>query len=133
MRSWLIGLVLVLGLSGPTVGQSDEIKNVISSQIEAFRADDFSTAFTFASPSIRQIFRTPDNFGRMVSQGYPMVWRPSEVEYLGLRETRGVLAQRIQIVDAQGRVHVLDYFMIETPEGWKINGVELVKQDELSA
>ena len=112
--------------------RGDEIKGVISSQIEAFQSDDFSTAFTFASPSIQLMFGTPDNFGRMVSQGFPMVWRPSDVEYLGLREDRGALVQRLQVTDSDGRLHVLDYFMVETADGWKINGVEFVKQNDLN-
>ncbi|MEP3847243.1 MAG: DUF4864 domain-containing protein [Paracoccaceae bacterium] len=132
MRNWIVGVVFALGLAGPSFGQGDEIKGVISSQIEAFQSDDFSTAFTFASPSIQLMFRTPDNFGRMVSQGFPMVWRPSDVEYLGLRQDRGTLVQRIKVTDADGRLHVLDYFMVETADGWKINGVEFVKQDDLN-
>ena len=132
MRNWIVGAVLALAFAGSSFGQGDEIKGVISSQIEAFEQDDFSTAFTFASPSIQLIFRNPDNFGRMVSQGFPMVWRPADVEFLSLREERGSLAQRVQITDADGRVHVLDYFMIETADGWKINGVEFVKQDDLN-
>ena len=132
MRNWIVGALLALGLTGPSFGQGDEIRGVISSQIEAFQSDDFSTAFTFASPSIQLMFRTPDNFGRMVSQGFPMVWRPSDVEYLGLRQDSGALVQRIQVTDADGKLHVLDYFMVETAEGWKINGVEFVKQDDLN-
>ena len=132
MRNWIVGAVLALGLTGPSFGQGDEIKGVISSQIEAFQSDDFSTAFTFASPSIQLMFRTPDNFGRMVSQGFPMVWRPSDVEYLGLRQDRGALVQRLQVTDSDGRLHVLDYFMVETADGWKINGVEFVKQNDLN-
>ena len=132
MRNWIVGAVLALGFAGPSFGQGDEIKGVISSQIEAFQSDDFSTAFTFASPSIQLMFRTPDNFGRMVSQGFPMVWRPSDVEYLGLRQDRGALVQRLQVTDSDGRLHVLDYFMVETADGWKINGVEFVKQNDLN-
>ena len=133
MRVWIAGLLLGMTLSVAAVAQGREIEGVISGQIEAFQADDFARAFTFASPSIQMIFRTPENFGRMVTGGYPMVWRPAEVEYLGMREERGAPVQRVQIVDAQGRVHMLDYYMIETPEGWKINGVELLKAEDFSA
>ncbi|MEO9516592.1 MAG: DUF4864 domain-containing protein [Paracoccaceae bacterium] len=132
MRNWIVGAVLALGLTGPSFGQGGNIQGVISSQIEAFQSDDFSTAFTFASPSIQLMFRTPDNFGRMVSQGFPMVWRSSGVEYLGLRQEQGTFVQRIQVTDSEGRLHVLDYFMVETADGWKINGVEFVKQDDLN-
>ncbi|MEP6067699.1 MAG: DUF4864 domain-containing protein [Paracoccaceae bacterium] len=132
MRNWIVGVVLALGMPMASFGQGNEIKGVISNQIEAFRSDDFSTAFTFASPAIQLMFKTPDNFGRMVSQGFPMVWRPSDVEYLGLHQEPGALVQRIQVTDAEGVSHVLDYMMVETADGWKINGVELVKNDDLS-
>jgi hypothetical protein len=69
----------------------------------------------------------------MVTQGYPMVWRPAQVEFLALRSQDGRLAQRVRIVDEAGLVHVLDYFMIPTEDGWKINGVELLKQEGLNA
>jgi len=83
MRQLLFILACCVGLVGPAQAQSDEIKAVIGNQIEAFLADDFATAFTFASPMIREIFRTPENFGSMVRNGYPMVWRPAEIRYLG--------------------------------------------------
>lgn len=132
MRTFLLSLACVLAFSGLLRAQGNEIEGVITRQLDAFRADDFATAFTFASPSIRGMFGTAENFGRMVTQGYPMVWRPADVEYLGLREERGTLAQRVQIVDAEGRLHLLDYFMIETVDGWKINGVQFVEADAQS-
>ena len=38
--------------------------------------------------------------------------------------------QRVMITDAAGRTHLLDYEMIETPEGWQINGVSLLPAPE---
>ena len=61
MRRWLLGAVL-LALLGSGAGAQDAqgaIREVISDQIAAFEADDFATAFTFASPAIREIFGTP--------------------------------------------------------------------------
>jgi hypothetical protein len=72
------------------------------------------------------MFRTPENFGLMVRQGFPMVWRPADVEFLGLRDEAGQLWQRVQVRDAQGGLHQLDYNMIETESGWQINGVQMV-------
>ena len=94
--------------------------------IQPRKADDFGTAFTFASPNIKGIFGTAERFGQMVRQGYPMVHRPDDVRFLGLREDSGRTIQRVMIRDAQGRLHMLDYEMIETPEGWQINGVRLL-------
>ena len=130
MRVLMMALCLVFGLHGSVQAQDEDIRGTISAQIEAFRADDFARAFTFASPNIRTLFGTPENFGGMVRSGYPMVWRPTEVEYLDLRERGGQLWQKVMITDAAGQVHILDYQMIETKNGWKINGVQLLKSAE---
>ena len=122
----------VLAGIGPAAAQERGIEDTITQQLEAFKADDFGAAFDFASPTIRNIFRTPENFGAMVRQGYPMVWRPGEVTYLEQREIAGAIWQKVQIVDGAGRLHILDYQMIRTPEGWQINGVQLLKQPEVS-
>ena len=110
----------------PALAQDDPIRTTIQSQLNALQADDFATAFTFASPTIKGIFGTAENFGQMVRQGYPMVHRPAEVKMLDLREVAGNLWQREMITDMQGRTHLLDYQMIETPQGWQINGVQLL-------
>ncbi|PWJ16259.1 DUF4864 domain-containing protein [Jannaschia seohaensis] len=120
-------------LCWPALAQQDAFKGVIGAQIEAFRADDFDTAFTFASPGIQGMFRTPDNFGRMVRQGYPMVWRPERVEYLGAQREGPGWRQEILVTDMEGRLHKLAYTMVETPEGWKIAGVQLLRAPEVGA
>lgn len=40
-------------------GEVADIRNVILAQLEAFKADDGTAAFSFAAPEIRKIFRTP--------------------------------------------------------------------------
>ncbi|MEM6637093.1 MAG: DUF4864 domain-containing protein [Pseudomonadota bacterium] len=135
MRTFIIGAVLALAASFASAQEprNPSIEGTIQRQLEAFQADDFVTAFTFASPSIRQMFGTPERFGQMVRNGYPMVWRPAEVEYLELREIRGALWQKVLIRDGEGRFHTLDYQMIPTEGGWQINGVTVVRQPDVGA
>lgn len=133
MRKWMMVAALAVGLTGAAWAQGTEIEGVISSQIEAFKVDDFAQAFTFAAPSIQGIFRTPENFGRMVTQGYPMVWRPADVTYLDLRQEAGRYIQTVRIEDTQGTTHYLEYSMIETADGWKISGVQLLDAPGVSA
>ncbi|MEM9638750.1 MAG: DUF4864 domain-containing protein, partial [Pseudomonadota bacterium] len=80
-----------------------------------------------------RLFQTPENFQRMVTQGYPMVWRPGDVRYLELREQGSTYWQRVMITDQNGRVHILDYRMLETGEGWRINGVQILDSADFSA
>lgn len=137
MRAFIIALGFIMALGGtvpgPAAAQDTDIRGVISSQIDAFKADDFNTAFSFAAPTIQNIFRTPENFGRMVSQGYPMVWRPADVEYLELRQENGAIFQDLRITDAEGRVHLLEYRMTEMATGWKISGVRLLEAAGVAA
>lgn len=109
------------------------IESVIRRQMDAFLADDFAAAFEFASPSIRNMFRTPENFGAMVRNGYPMVWRPGDVQFGDLRDLSGALWQKVIVTDADGRTHVLDYRMQMQDGQWRISGVRILPQPELSA
>lgn len=123
MRRLTLALLAVILMAFPARADETAIRSVIESQMDAFQADDFTTAFSFASPTIRQIFGSPEQFGRMVRQGYPMVWRPSEVRFLDAQVIDGLLWQSVMVRDQKGAVHVLDYQMIELDDGWKINAV----------
>jgi hypothetical protein len=128
MRARILAVCLSL-MSAPAFAdepRNPAIEGTIQSQIDAFVADDFATAFSFASPNIKGIFGTPENFGAMVTQGYPMVHRPRAVEMLELREVAGNLWQRVMVTDQAGASHLLDYMMVETPDGWQINAVQLL-------
>lgn len=129
----ILACLLSFGLMLPATAQEAPIEQTIRSQIDAFLADDFVTAFTFASPTIKSMFGTPENFGAMVKNGYPMVHRPSDVRMGDLREVAGGLWQRVFVTDAEGRGHVLDYQMVETADGWKINAVHLLRADGVGA
>lgn len=102
------------------------IEAVIANQIAAFQVDDFEAAFEYASPSIRAIFQTPERFGEMVQQGYPMVHRPGGIRFGERRAQGGFVLQRVLITDAEGRLHVLEYQMLQTDSGFLINGVRLL-------
>ena len=89
------------------------------------RADDWVRAFTFASPTIQGIFRDPETFSRMVTSGYPMVWKPRSVRAGPLTETPRGLSQAMIFEDAEGRFFIADYLMIEVGGEWRINGVSI--------
>ena len=121
----LLSLAVIVGLATPVWADGHSPREVIRSQLDAFGQDDFSTAFTFASPMSQSMFGTAERFGTMVVQGYPMVWRQQGVRFL---ETGRDDRQELLITDEAGRLHQLEYEMIEGPAGWKINGVRIVPQ-----
>ena len=133
MRRWIFAVFLMTVTSGAAIAQSLEIQGTISRQIEAFRTDDFGTAFSYASPNIQEMFRNAENFGRMVRQGYPMVWRPADVRFLELKQLGAFQLQKVMVKDGNGRFHVLEYEMVQTGIGWQINGVRLLPAAELGA
>lgn len=118
-------LSLVVGLSLPARAQSDEIVGVITSQIEAFQANDLDKAFSHASPTIKGMFGNSERFGVMVERGYPMVWRPADVKFGPLRIVNGRNVQIVFFTDQTGAIFEASYEMIETGQGWQINGVSL--------
>jgi hypothetical protein len=126
MRQFLIGLFLSAAVALPAQAEEADIHAIIDQQLMAFKADDFDTAFTFASPNLQRLFQTPQVFERMVTEGYPMVWRPGAVRYLETRNEGETVWQRVMITDQAGRVHLLDYRMLQTPDGWRINGVQIL-------
>ena len=133
MRRMILSLAAVLVVSVAAQAQENPIEKVIADQLAAFQADDFDTAYSFASPTIKRLFGSPERFGQMVREGYPMVYRPADVTMLEQRVMGGQTVQRVMMRDAAGRLHFLAYQMIETPEGWQINGVQILRAPEVGA
>ncbi|MDM8166465.1 DUF4864 domain-containing protein [Roseovarius sp.] len=132
MRHMISAILVALALALPAKANED-IEKVISNQIDAFLADDFETAFTYASPMIKDIFGTPEKFGQMVRQGYPMVWRPSEVNFLSIDRRGKELWQNVMVRDAEGALYILEYQMVPGGTGWLINAVRVRKATEGTA
>jgi hypothetical protein len=126
----LIAMMFATLLLSLPVRADDAARQVISDQIAAFQQDDFETAFTYASPMIKGIFGTPQRFGQMVRDGYPMVWRPSDVEFLEAEQIGKALVQDVLIRDAEGVLYEVEYEMIQGEDGWKINGVRVKRAPE---
>ena len=113
--------------------EQTDIQNTISNQLEAFASDDFTEAFTHASPGIKDIFGSVDNFSRMVKKGYPMVWRYNNFQFLKLEETPQGYSQIVRITDKKDELFLLKYFMKNISGIWKISGVTIIKTSDFSA
>ena len=124
---------LIFCFGSVAFADESKIQNVISSQIEAFQQGDIETAFNFASPKIQMLFGSPENFGKMVKNGYPMVWRPSDVTFLRQKADGGVIFQEMRFFDSSGKAHSFIYEMVEVAGSWKINGVFKIRSSDASA
>jgi Domain of unknown function (DUF4864) len=115
--------LLSLAATFAVADEAADIRGVIGDQITAFGAGDLPGAYSYASPDIQAIFPSPEIFGGMVRQGYPMIWKPSQVVYFDLRTEGGKLLQRMGFRDGAGQLHLFDYEMIQGTDGWRIDGV----------
>lgn len=132
LTSFLAGLLLLVGVvSTPFTVRSDDssnaIQSVIQNQLDAFQANDLDTAFSFASPTIQEKFGSAETFGRMVKNGYPMVWRPASRQWQKLVQTDAGPVQVVLFEDANGRMHEAGYLMQLIDGTWRINGVHVRK------
>lgn len=124
--------LVLLAFSAPAFSQSkpaDPYEAVIAQQLDAFQSDDFARAFTFASPMIKGMFGTPERFGQMVEQGYPMVHRPAEVRYGAVVSDGRRVVKTVWFTDQAGRRFEAAYEMIQAGGIWQINGVSIREAD----
>ena len=128
-----IAVFLIFISTISTADEQTDIQNTISNQLEAFASDDFTEAFTHASPGIKDIFGSVDNFSRMVKKGYPMVWRYNNFQFLKLEETPQGYSQIVRITDKKDELFLLKYFMKNISGIWKISGVTIIKASDFSA
>jgi len=107
---------------------AEAAREVIQSQISAFEDKEIQTAYGFAAPNIQRIFPNPQVFGRMVREGYPMVWNPSETLFLDVERRGEALVQRLRIVDQAGVSYVAEYIMVRINGEWRIAGVQIEEE-----
>ncbi|HZA66611.1 MAG TPA: DUF4864 domain-containing protein [Geminicoccaceae bacterium] len=130
----LVALVLALAVLGsiraPAAAEPDladrdraAIRTTIERQLAAFQRDDGPAAFTYAAPSIKERFGTPENFMNMVRTGYEPVYRPREVEFHEVVAVQGAPAQEVLVIDRNGVAYLAYYLMQQQPGGqWLISG-----------
>lgn len=129
-RSALLTFAAVLAISGAAFAGEAEVtsaQNTISSQIEAFKADQNDKAFSFADPTIATMFPTVEAFMAMVESGYKPVQKPEQYSFgrskeLGDRQ----IMQEVLVTGPDGKDYMAVYQLIRQPDGsWKISGVSL--------
>ena len=129
-------LIAVIFIFISTILVADErtdIQNTISNQLKAFAADDFTEAFTHASPGIKDIFGSVENFSNMVKKGYPMVWRYNNFQFLKLEETAQGYSQIVRITNKKDELFLLKYYMQNISGIWNISGVSVIEASDFSA
>jgi hypothetical protein len=130
MRALVLLVACLIGLASPARA-ADEVaaaQGVIRSQVEAFGRDDAAAAYSYAAPAIHDIFPRADIFLFMVQQNYAPVYRHKSFEFGEGRVSDGQIAQRVQIIDANGEAWEALYTLEQQPDGsLKITGCSLLK------
>ena len=123
-------LIAVPVFAAPPVGEPTlsaiewkAIEKVIDDQLRALKAGDGATAMTFAAPGIRDQFGTPDNFLRMVREGYAPLLEARHTQFLEGALIDGAAIQPLRLVLADNTVLVALYQMQQQQDGsWRIAG-----------
>ncbi|MFM2430003.1 MAG: hypothetical protein RLZZ511_1216 [Cyanobacteriota bacterium] len=107
------------------------IRSVVEAQLLAFARDDAAAAFSFASPSIQQMFQTPTNFMQVVRQSYQAVYRPRSVIFEDLTQVQNLPTQPLLVLDPAGTpVRALYLMENRTTGDWRITGCYLLSLGE---
>ena len=130
MRAIVLFAALLIGLVAPARAADDvaAAQKVISSQVEALGRGDAAAAYSYAAPAIRSVFPQADIFLSMVQRTYAPVYRHKSFEFGEARTADGKIAQRVNIVDAEGEAWEALYTLETEPDGsLKIIGCILKK------
>ena len=133
MRALVLLIAILLGFAAP-VRAADDVaaaQNIIRSQVEAIVHDDAATAYSYATPTIQNMFPQADIFLGMVQRTYTPIYRHKSFEFGEGRAADGKIAQAVHIVDADGVPWEGLYTLEQEPDGSiKISGCVLLKTGE---
>jgi hypothetical protein len=111
-----------------SAGDARAIRQVIESQLDAFKRDDDARAFSYAAPGIRATFGTSEHFMAMVREQYAVVYRPRSVSFEEPALIDGQFIQPVRMTDAEGRAWLALYPMEKQRDGsWRIAGCQLAR------
>lgn len=107
----------------------DTAQSIIQNQIEAFLRDDADSAYSFASPQIKDKFPDKTIFFDMVKRGYAPVYRPGNFAFGRSKVEGETVVQEVLISGPDGKDWTALYFLVKQPDGsYKINGVQMLQQ-----
>jgi hypothetical protein len=123
----LVALWLGLAATGagaqPLDADAQAAGRIVMQQLDAFRRNDFSTAYAFASVTIRAMF-DPPRFEQMVRDGYPEIAHSASATIEGSRRgDAGQVYLLVRIVGDNGRAIEAVYELVSESGGWRINSV----------
>ena len=129
----MFALMLAMSLLSAASAQLNEttaqaVKNTVQAQLAAFAKDDADLAFSYAAPTIRAMFETPQNFMAMVRDAYPVVYRPAKLLFLAAAGTSSAVVLPVKMWDQEGLSWMATYKLELQADGrWLIVACVLVR------
>jgi len=123
-------LAVLAAFSPARADDAATARDIIESQINAFLSDDMAAAYSFASPSIKQLYPDQSRFFDMVKRGYQPVYRPGNFAFGRSKAAAdgAGLVQEVIILGPDGQDWTALYSLERQPDGsFKINGVQMIK------
>ena len=123
----LVGLLPGSARAEP-VSEADTraVRAVVEAQLAAFTQDDGPLAFSYAAPSIREMFGNAERFMAMVRNSYPAVYRPSAIVFLHPQWVQGRMVQGVHLTDSGGSLWLAVYQLErQADRSWRISGCSL--------
>lgn len=123
-RRWLLApLLLVVAATAHAHSDENAAADPVLRQLEAFRRNDYDTAYTFASAEIHRLFDRAA-FERMVKSGYPEIADSVRAHVARAERTPdGHVYLLVKIRGANGQQVEALYDMVREAGAWRINGV----------
>ena len=128
INKFLVLLLLIVHLKGAVFADEggtvmEAVRYTIGSQIDAFKNNDVKKAYTFAAPNIQAQFPSPDIFGLMVRNGYPVIWNPKNYKFTSFKDLGNRCIQQVLFQSYDGSLETYDYLLEKDGNLWKIAGV----------
>ena len=122
----IIGMWLGAGINAQAAEKEApakaEVRNVIQSQLEAFRKNDFKTAYSFAHSGVKGQF-TQAQFEQMVRGGFSSMIMPGAVDFGEVHED-GLSAEiQVILIDKKGNRSGFQYLLEKDNGKWCISAV----------
>ena len=100
-------------------------KKIISQQLEAFKVNDASKAYSFAAPFIKMRFEDPESFMSMVKDNYEPISNAKDFYFLKFKINNGNIYHQLQVISKSNQSYMATYSLIFIEDEWKISGCAL--------
>lgn len=130
----LIGMALIAGGNAQAAEKAAPakalVRSVVQSQLDAFRKNDFKTAYGFAHTGVKEQF-TQAQFEQMVRGGFPAMVIPGNVAFFEVQEDGANAEVQVTLTDEKGNNSGFRYLLEKDNGNWRIAAVIRIEIPEV--